>query len=74
VSPGSEELVFLRFYQDPVTATSRKGKRGLGLGLFLARHIAERHLGQLSFVRHRGTSVFRFIWPLAPEAALEASA
>src|SRR5690606_38350992 len=33
LSPGAEELVFLRFYQDPSTFASRKGKRGLGLGL-----------------------------------------
>jgi len=65
VSPGAEELIFLRFYQDPGSLHLRRGKRGLGLGLFLARHIAERHLGQLTFIRQKGGSVFRFIWPLA---------
>ena len=39
----------------------------LGLGLFLARHIAERHMGHLNYVRVRGTSVFRFLWPLADQ-------
>lgn len=65
VSLGSEDLIFLRFYQDPATHTSRKGKRGLGLGLFLARHVLERHLGQLTFIRSRSGTLFRFLWPLA---------
>lgn len=69
VSPGSEELIFLRFYQDPATQHLRRGKRGLGLGLFLARHIVERHLGRLTFIRQRGASLFRFVWPLPAEAA-----
>lgn len=63
VSPGSEELIFLRFYQDPEALRERHGKRGLGLGLFLARHIVERHLGQLTFIRGKSGSLFRFIWP-----------
>jgi signal transduction histidine kinase len=63
VSPGSEELIFLRFYQDPGSLRERHGKRGLGLGLFLARHIVERHLGQLTFIRGKNGSLFRFIWP-----------
>ncbi len=65
VSAGSEDLIFLRFYQDPKPQSGRKGKRGLGLGLFLARHIVERHLGQLVFTRQRNMSLFRFLWPLA---------
>ncbi len=65
ISEGAEELIFLRFYQDPRTLASRKGKRGLGLGLFLARHIVERHMGQLRFVRTPSKgSMFRFIWPV----------
>jgi signal transduction histidine kinase len=74
VSAGSEELIFLRFYQDPGAQEARKGKRGLGLGLFLARHIAERHLGQLTFVRQRGGTLFRFVWPMAKEADTDLSA
>jgi two-component system sensor histidine kinase KdpD len=70
VSPGAEELIFLRFYQDPATQHLRRGKRGLGLGLFLARHIVERHLGRLTFIRQRSASLFRFVWPL-PEAAAQ---
>jgi signal transduction histidine kinase len=71
VAHGSEELVFLRFYQDPATSGMRRGKRGLGLGLFLARHLAERHMGQLTFVRQRGMSVFRFLWPMTTETTGE---
>jgi len=70
VSPGMEELIFLRFYQDPGTQHLRRGKRGLGLGLFLARHIVERHLGRLTFIRQRGASLFRFVWPLPEESDL----
>lgn len=70
VSAGSEELIFLRFYQDPGALEKRKGKRGLGLGLFLARHIAERHLGQLTLVRQRGGTMFRFVWPRQERAVL----
>ena len=72
VSPGMEELIFLRFYQDLGTQHQRRGKRGLGLGLFLARHIVVRHMGQLTFIRQRGTSLFRFVWPL-PDDATESS-
>lgn len=71
VSPGSEELIFLRFYQDPGTQHLRRGKRGLGLGLFLARHIVERHMGQLTFIRQRGSSLFRFVWPRSKDGGGE---
>ena len=75
VSLGSEELVFLRFYQDPNTQTQRKGTRGLGLGLFLARYVAEQHLGQLHFVRNRNKrGVFRFLWPIDEECIVKLQA
>ncbi len=64
VSAGSEELIFLRFYQEPGTLHLRKGKRGLGLGLFLARQIVERHLGRLTLLRQRQGTLFRFVWPV----------
>jgi signal transduction histidine kinase len=70
-SAGAEELIFLRFYQEPSARTGRRGKRGLGLGLFLARSIVERHLGQLTFVRARGGGVFRFVWPVGEAATAD---
>jgi|GEM_PF-2809840 len=66
IAPGAENLVFLRFYRDPAGQVQRRGKRGLGLGLFLARYLTEKHLGDLSYVRSRpGESMFRFVFPLS---------
>ncbi len=74
VSAGSEELVFMRFYQDESNQKFRKGKKGMGLGLFLARHMAERHLGSLIYTRENGVTVFRLIWPLNTDMPLGESA
>lgn len=63
VPSGSEDLIFMRFFQDMKNAQIRKGKRGVGLGLFLARKITEKNLGQLNYIRQKSKSVFRFIWP-----------
>ncbi len=67
VIPGSEELIFLRFFQDVRSTQNRKGRRGLGLGLFLARRISQRHFGQLNYIRQKSSSLFRFVWPLHSE-------
>jgi len=63
VSPGTEELIFLRFFQEPGKHRLRKGKRGLGLGLYLARQIVQKHMGELLYIRSKNFTVFRFIWP-----------
>jgi K+-sensing histidine kinase KdpD len=65
VPKGSEDLIFLQFYKGQSDLKVRRGHRGLGLGLFLARYITEQHGGQLILVKQgeRG-SLFRFLLPL----------
>lgn len=69
IAAGQDELIFLRYFQgskEGANSLSSKNRRGLGLGLYLARHVAEMHAGQLHFVRggsKKGT--FRMTIPLA---------
>jgi signal transduction histidine kinase len=70
VYQGSEDLIFLRFFQDESNQKYRLGKKGLGIGLYLARHMVERHLGKLTFIRDGNTSIFRFYWPVAEESEI----
>jgi signal transduction histidine kinase len=65
VPPGQDELMFMRYFQGP-KASNQKGtiRRGLGLGLYLARFVSTFHNGQLIFVRGIGKKgCFRFMWP-----------
>lgn len=64
--PGVEEekreLIFDRFYQ--VEQARYHSKPGLGMGLYIAREIVERHGGRLWYEpRSGGGSVFRFTVP-----------
>jgi PAS domain S-box-containing protein len=64
VPPEARERVFDRFYQ--VEEVSHHSTVGLGLGLYLARQIAEAHGGEIRCEgRDGGGSVFRFTLPLA---------
>lgn len=69
VSQGAEELIFLRFFQGPLDRSMKKVKRGLGVGLYIARCISEQHGGSLRFIRGAGRSgLFRFILPIEVSA------
>jgi signal transduction histidine kinase len=62
INPGEEERIFDRFYRSPSAVSGQVP--GTGLGLFIARAIAERHGGSL--VAHRraeGGSTFRLDLP-----------
>jgi signal transduction histidine kinase len=64
VAPGAENLIFLNFFQDRTQGNPVRGRKGLGVGLFLARSIIGEHLGSLEFVRSHGRiGFFRFMIP-----------
>ena len=62
LEPGDEERVFDRFYRAPRAVSDQVP--GTGLGLFIARAIAERHGGSLVARRREGGgSIFRLELP-----------
>jgi two-component system sensor histidine kinase KdpD len=67
IPPGEEERVFERFHR----AAAQPGVRGVGLGLPIARAIAQAHGGRLSASnRPGGGALFRLTLPiLEPPAA-----
>jgi signal transduction histidine kinase len=68
VAPGVEDLIFLNFFQDRSRQSGPNVRKGLGIGLFLARSIVEEHLGHLRFVRAKGRiGFFRFLIPAEEE-------
>jgi signal transduction histidine kinase len=64
IEPGDEERIFERFYRSAGAVSGQV--QGSGLGLFIARAIAERHGGTLTAARREGGgSVFRLELPAA---------
>jgi signal transduction histidine kinase len=62
INPGEEERIFERFYRSPSAVSGQVP--GTGLGLFIARAIAERHGGSLvARQRDGGGSSFRLELP-----------
>ena len=62
IAPGEEEKIFDRFYRAPSAVSEQVP--GTGLGLFIARAIAERHGGTLvARNRESGGAVFRLELP-----------
>jgi signal transduction histidine kinase len=62
IAPGEEERIFDRFYRSPTAVADQVP--GTGLGLFIARAVAERHGGTLvARRRDGGGSVFRVELP-----------
>jgi signal transduction histidine kinase len=70
VAPGVEDLIFLNFFQDRSRQGPANARKGLGIGLFIARSVIEEHLGQLGFVRAKGRiGFFRFLIPSYEDSA-----
>ena len=70
LAPQAATRIFDQLVQEPGSTTSRKG---LGLGLFIAREIVERHGGRIWVdTSSRGTTSFRFTLPTSPYHALPA--
>lgn len=64
IPKGCEDLIFMQFYKGQSDVKVRRGHRGLGLGLYLARHIIELHGGQLLLVgQAEKGALFRFLLP-----------
>lgn len=66
IEPGEEERIFERFYRSAASVADQIP--GTGLGLFIARAIAERHGGTLvARRRDEGGTVFRLELPAAAQ-------
>ena len=66
ISQSYQESIFERFYQ--VNEPAEKTYPGLGIGLYIARQIIERHQGRLWVQSRKGEgSIFRFSLPLVHE-------
>ena len=66
ISQSYQESIFQRFYQ--VNEPAEKTYAGLGIGLYIASQIIERHQGRLWVQSRKGEgSIFRFSLPLVHE-------
>ncbi len=64
ITKAQEELLFERFYKADESRTGDQLPDGAGLGLSIARNIAELHGGRLAFRHDQGRFVFRLELPL----------
>ncbi|MCP1306817.1 sensor histidine kinase [Paenibacillus tyrfis] len=64
ITKAQEELLFERFYKADESRTGDPLPDGAGLGLSIARNIAELHGGRLVFRHEQGRFVFRLELPL----------
>lgn len=65
IQPETRALVFERLYQDPDASSA--SRKGLGLGLFIAKELVNLHGGQIWVVSEVGQgSTFSFTLPLYP--------
>ena len=70
VDAADRERIFLPFYRSDA-ARSRDGQHGAGLGLALARQIAEQHNGTLSVESNPdGGATFVFSVPAVPDGVI----
>ncbi len=64
ITKAQEEMLFERFYKADESRTGDQLPDGAGLGLSIARNIAELHGGRLAFRHEQGRFVFRLELPL----------